>query len=176
MKKGSVDIFPNYDRRFFRKESLLRPGHLFPLISPWIMDWSNSYVLLGIVAYKRCSSVFILRSTSSFVTLSIHPWDPKHTAVHAHLKWESYYWKKLNLKSAWTGVEKQINANDNLIQQDGATPHSFIPVRQRLNLKFPGGLKYEVLWLSGSPDLSPLDFFLRRQFIHFSLYCKNIDI
>ena len=52
--------------------------------------------------------------------------------------------------------------NDCLFQQDGASAHYAIIVRDRLNDKLPGrwiGRRGTIEWPARSPDLTPCDFF-----------------
>ena len=48
-------------------------------------------------------------------------------------------------------------------QQNGAPPHSILPVRNHLNEELPGkwiGRGGPVSWPARAPDVTPLDFFL----------------
>ena len=66
----------------------------------------------------------------------------------------------------WEKVGEKVEADrrEEWFQQDGATPHtaqrSFQWLKEKLDRRF-FSLKTDVEWSPNSPDLSPLDFFLR---------------
>ena len=69
------------------------------------------------------------------------------------------------LQSLWEELQTiSADIQQEWFQQDGATPHTAAASCLWLQQRFPDrviSLKEEVQWAPHSPDLSPLDFFLR---------------
>ena len=69
------------------------------------------------------------------------------------------------LQSLWEELQTiSADIQQEWFQQDGATPHTAAASRLWLQQRFPDrviSLKEAVQWAPHSPDLSPLDFFLR---------------
>ena len=63
----------------------------------------------------------------------------------------------------WPLLRDRRDVNELLFQQNGASPHYGLSVRQWLNDHFPSrwfGRRGPIEWPSRSPDLSPPNFFL----------------
>lgn len=66
-------------------------------------------------------------------------------------------------------LENLVKTEVWVIHQDSASSHYAVPVRQFLNDLFPGrriGRHGPIEWTTRSPDLSPLNYFLRERILH----------